>query len=179
VTPKLTLVAPTARLRERFLAAVAESRALHGRWVRPPATAAEYARYLRYIRGDRNAGHVICTADGELAGVINLTEMVLGSFRSGYLGYYAFAAQAGQGYLRHGLALVADRAFRQYGLHRVEANIQPENVRSKGVVASLGFSCEGYSPRYLKIAGRWRDHERWALTVEAWRAFKRARRLRP
>jgi ribosomal-protein-alanine N-acetyltransferase len=42
-------------------------------------------------------------------------------------------------------------------------------------VQGLGFSLEGYSPRYLKIGGRWRDHERWALTVEAWKALRSRR----
>jgi ribosomal-protein-alanine N-acetyltransferase len=71
--------------------------------------------------------------------------------------------------MREALAEVLRLAFRKYGLHRLEANIQPENLRSVALVRSLGFELEGYSPRYLKIAGRWRDHERWALTIEAWR----------
>ncbi len=55
-------------------------------------------------------------------------------------------------------------------LHRVEANIQPGNAPSIALVKRLGFELEGMSPRYLKIGGRWRDHERYALRAETWRA---------
>jgi ribosomal-protein-alanine N-acetyltransferase len=62
-----------------------------------------------------------------------------------------------------GLKHVIRYGFRKLGLHRLEANIQPDNVASIALVRTCGFSKEGYSPRYLKIRGRWRDHERWAL----------------
>jgi ribosomal-protein-alanine N-acetyltransferase len=59
-------------------------------------------------------------------------------------------------------------AFGELGLHRLEANIQPGNARSIALVRVLGFEKEGFSRRYLKIDGDWRDHERWALLSDRW-----------
>lgn len=108
------------------------------------------------------------TGAGELAGVVNLSEIVRGSFQSAYLGYYAFSPHDRQGHMTRGLRAALREAFRTLRLHRVEANLQPGNVASRRLVRRLGFRREGYSPRYLKISGRWRDHERWALTIEDW-----------
>jgi len=89
------------------------------------------------------------------------------------LGYYAFAPHAGSGLMRAGLRLVIHLCFREIGLHRLEANIQPANERSLALVRSLGFRKEGLSRRYLKIRGRWQDHERWAMLAEEWRTLGR------
>jgi len=105
----------------------------------------------------------------ELVGVINLNEVVRGLFRSAYHGYYGFEPFSGLGYMTEGLALVLDQAFGPLGLNRLEANIQPENKRSSRLVSRLGFRLEGFSPRYLKIGGRWRDHERWAMLGSEWK----------
>ena len=67
-----------------------------------------------------------------------------------------------------GLRAVVTLAFRTLRLHRLEANIQPDNESSRRLIQRLGFRQEGLSPRYLKLVGRWRDHERWALTAEEW-----------
>ena len=107
--------------------------------------------------------------DGALAGFINVNEIVRGLFQSAFLGYAAVAGYEGRGYMREGLELVMVRAFNDLGLHRLEANIQPGNLPSIALVRGAGFVREGFSERYLKIGGRWRDHERWAIRVEQWR----------
>lgn len=104
---------------------------------------------------------------------MNVTEIVLGAFRSAYLGYGAFLPWDRRGVMRTAVRLVVTHAFAEeaaggLGLHRVEANVQPGNVASKALVVGLGFRLEGYSPRYLRIAGDWRDHERYAVTAEEW-----------
>jgi [ribosomal protein S5]-alanine N-acetyltransferase len=115
-------------------------------------------------------------SDGAILGVINLNEIVRAAFQSAYLGYYAFRPHAGEGYMTEGLALVLRHAFRRLGLHRLEANLQTGNRASRALVRRLGFRKEGFSPRYLKIGGRWRDHERWAIVREVWAAEHAASR---
>jgi ribosomal-protein-alanine N-acetyltransferase len=157
---------PAPRHEHDFLLAVVRSRRLHGSWVTAPSSSAEYRLYIKERQGPRNYKYFVCDELGQLCGVMNLSEIVRGSFQSAYLGYYALAPHAGKGFMSAGLSLVLDRAFGELGLHRVEANIQPKNQRSIELVKRAGFRLEGLSPRYLKIAGRWRDHERWAITAE-------------
>ncbi len=167
---------PSKRRQVEFLAAVARSRELHRGFVTPPRTTAAFQAYLARVRQPNSLGYWIRTDEGALAGVINLSEIVRGGFQSAYLGYYAFAPHHGHGHMREGLGAVLREAFRVHRLHRLEANIQPGNDASRALVRRLGFRCEGLSPRYLKVCGRWRDHERWALTVDDWRARSTATR---
>jgi ribosomal-protein-alanine N-acetyltransferase len=168
------LEAPTRRRRKEFLTAVAKSRDLHRGLVAPPCTAEAFDRYLARLRGPAHIGYWVRTTESELAGVINVSEIVRGAFQSAYLGYYAFAPHDGLGYMSRGVEAVLADVFRVHRLHRVEANIQIGNLASSELVRRLGFRKEGLSPRYLKVGGRWRDHERWALTVEDWRKYRRA-----
>ena len=166
---RVRLERPSGRRLDDFLAAVRRSRRLHGAWVAPPATAAAYREYLRRLRSSTQVGHLVCHVDsGELVGVVNVSEIVRGNFQSAYLGYYAFTPHAGQGLMAEGLGLAVSDAFGRLGLHRLEANVQPGNERSRRLVRRLGFRREGMSPGYLMIAGRWRDHERWAILTEEW-----------
>ena len=146
------------------------SRDLHRPWVYAPETTRQFDAYLARSRLESERCLLVCRrADDELAGVFNLSQIAHGSFQSAYLGYYAFAPSAGRGLMAEGLALVLRHTFSALKLHRLEANIQPGNEASRRLVERAGFEYEGYSPRYLKIGGRWRDHERWAITREAWR----------
>jgi ribosomal-protein-alanine N-acetyltransferase len=162
------IVTPAARHEAAFLAAVKRSRKLHGSLVSPPGTAAEYRRWLKRVDGRTHVSFLVVLREDPdaIVGVVNISEIVRGVFKSGYLGYYAFTPHAGRGLMKAGLAKVIARAFGPMRLHRLEANIQPGNDASIELVKRLGFRCEGYSPRYLRIAGRWRDHERWAVVRE-------------
>jgi ribosomal-protein-alanine N-acetyltransferase len=133
-----------------------------------------YRAYLRRLTAPSNQTYfVVLRSSGELVGVITLSEIVRGLFQCAYLGCYGFVPHTGRGYMTEGLSLVLGRAFGTLRLHRLEANIQPQNRPSLSLFRRLAFRREGYSPRYLKIGGRWRDHERWALLVEEWRDRKR------
>jgi len=132
-----------------------------------PSTVAAYRAYLRRAQHPSQAAHFIrLRASGELVGVVNVSEIVRGAFRSAYLGYYAFTPHENQGLMAEGLGLAIADAFRRLRLHRLEANVQPGNKASLRLIRRLGFRREGYSQRYLKIAGHWRDHERWALLAD-------------
>ena len=178
---RVALRPPTAADAPAFLAAVEGSRRLHGRWVQAPSTPAQFRAYLkRYATRDAAATHAGLVAvrkeDGALVGVFNFSNIVRGPFRSAYLGYYALAPLAGRGYMTEAFALALDFAYAKLGLHRVEANVQPTNRRSIALVARVGLAREGYSRRYIKIAGRWRDHVRFAMLAEDWRVLRRRRK---
>jgi len=169
--PKVFLRAPTRRDEAAFLDLVRRSRRLHRPWVSPPETPERFRAYLRRCRDADYRGLLVCRrADGAIVGLFNISQIVRGPLQSAYLGYWAGAPFAGSGHMAQGLALVLRHAFRKLRLHRLEANLQPGNARSRRLVKRAGFRREGFSPRYVKINGRWRDHERWAITVEDWGA---------
>jgi [ribosomal protein S5]-alanine N-acetyltransferase len=154
-----------------FTALVRQSRELHQPWLAPPADPETFHVYARRLIEDpTKAGFLVCEreggAAGRIAGFININNIVEGAFRSGALGYGAFAHAAGRGLMGEGLRLVTAYAFGPLGLHRLEANIQPANEGSLALVRRAGFRLEGYSPDFLFIDGAWRDHERWAVTAE-------------
>ena len=175
---RVHLETPTRKREAEFLECAAASRKLHRPWLHAPDTSESFRAFLARLRGERHISFFVCANGGELVGVINLSEIVRGIFHSAYMGYYAFEPFAGQGLFREGMSLALDRAFGEIGLHRLEANVQPRNLRSRSLVAGLGFRPEGVLPRYLKIGGRWRDHERWAILAEEWAKARTRRRAK-
>jgi len=166
VTARVRIRPPVQGDMPEFVRAAQRSAALHRPWVTAPTTAQQYRDYLQRMVPPANYAFLVCRRDDDaLVGVINLTHIVRGAFKSGYLGYYAFAGHEGQGLMREGLTLVVRHAFKVLKLHRLEANIQPHNAPSIALAKACGFRREGFSPLYLKIGGRWRDHERWAIVA--------------
>ena len=152
-----------------LIAANLASIALHAEWVVPPRDAATFLVYARGCDGERRVGLIARErASGRIVGVVNFSDIVRGALQGAYLGYYAVAGGTGRGLMTEALSFAIGHAFGDLGLHRLEANIQPSNAASLALARRLGFRREGFSPRYLCIAGRWRDHERWALLSDEW-----------
>ncbi|SET46529.1 GNAT family N-acetyltransferase [Geodermatophilus poikilotrophus] len=108
----------------------------------------------------------VVRVEGRLAGQVTIDNVVRGALRSGNLGYWIDRAVAGRGMASLAVALVCDHAFGPARLHRLQADIRPENARSRGLVHRLGFRHEGLLRRYLDIDGDWRDHDTFALLAE-------------
>ena len=167
--PRVVLRAPTVRNADAWCALIGASRRFLAGRASTDARPETYRAYLTRSRSPNTHFRLIWrAADRTLLGSINLSEIVRGAFQSAFLGYYLGAAFVGQGYMSEALALMLREAFGELRLHRVEANIQPDNAASIALVRRAGFQQEGYSPRYLKLGGRWRDHERWAILKEDW-----------
>ena len=144
----------------------------------PPTTAKQFEAYMKRNAGADGACFLVCrVVDGAIMGSIALSQIFHGGFRSAYLGYQIGEEFAGRGYMSEAIELMLRHAFVNLKLHRIEANIQPDNLASIALVKRAGFVKEGYSRRYLKICGRWRDHERWAILVEDWRRRQRKTRI--
>ncbi len=164
------LRSPLRADRDEFISLMGASRAFHSPWATAPTDDERFAAYLADARRADFEAMLLCRREDQaIIGFFNLSQIVRRGFQSAYLGYAVGKPFAGQGYMRDGLELVLRHAFTGLRLHRVEANIQPSNHSSIALARGAGFRREGFSPRYLKIGGRWRDHERWAILAEEWR----------
>jgi ribosomal-protein-alanine N-acetyltransferase len=154
---------------DEFIRLVVASRCFLHPWVTPASTPEAYARFLLHSRRKSMCARLVCRSEnGRIIGVCNLSQIFLGNLKSAYLGYWIGASFADQGYMTEAVYLVLTYAFVSLRLQRIEANIQPENAGSRALVARIGFKMAGFSSRYLKVAGRWKDHERWVVRREEW-----------
>ncbi len=161
---------PTISDSDEFIASSIASRKFHRGLVNPPKDRTSFENYLQRNESEANESLLICRkSDNAIVGTTNLSQIFRLSFQNCYLGYYLFEKYTGKGLMTEAIELVLRHAFKNLELHRVEANVQPENLPSIAVLKRCNFVKEGFSPKYLKIGGKWRDHERWAIIKENWR----------
>lgn len=144
-----------------------QSRDYHAPWAQPFTDSQAFDAWFSKLSQGANVGLVAREhLSREVIGVFNISQIVWGEFCSAYLGFYGSIGFARSGLMTEALRLTISHAFMEIGLHRLEANIQPGNLASIALVRRAGFQKEGFSPRYLKIGGVWRDHERWAVLAD-------------
>ncbi|MHB8658381.1 MAG: GNAT family N-acetyltransferase [Solirubrobacteraceae bacterium] len=177
---RVYLRAPDIADAQEFIALMRASRSFHRPWASAPTDDERFAAYLVDSHRPDFEAMLLCRyEDDAILGFFNLSQIIRRALQSAYLGYAVGKPFARKGYMQEGIALVLRRAFLELRLHRIEANIQPGNLASIALASAAGFRREGFSPRYLKISGRWRDHERWALLADDWLAHQGALEPRP
>ena len=155
---------------EEFTTLARRSVRFHRGLLKLPKTREAYELFRKRVSGEASECFLICRAeDDAIAGVIHMAQIFRGPLQSAYLGYGLGVDFIGKGYASNAVRVILRFAFHDLKLHRLEANIQPHNLPSIALVKQLGFSKEGYSPKYLKVSGKWCDHERWAITKENWK----------
>lgn len=98
-------------------------------------------------------------------GNVTLTHIRRGPLQAADLGYGLDYRHEGHGLMTEALRAVCAHAFSTMGLHRIQANHLPENLRSAATLRRMGFTVEGYARDFLSINGRWRDHVLTSLTA--------------
>lgn len=148
--------------KENIMYLYARSTELHEPWTYPPK---DYNSYVN----DKGRYLLCLQSNDEIVGSFQISGIVKANFYSCYLGYEVFHPYENKGYMSFGTRLIIQEIFEVLKLHRVEANIQPENKYSIKLIRNMGFIKEGYSKSYLNVGDRgWKDHERWALINEHW-----------
>lgn len=171
-TSRLNICSPSFADQEAFLIQVQQSKEAHAPWVNPPNNTEAFYQYIENSMLPNMAFFLVKEKiTNKLVGVVNLSHIVEGFFQSSFMGFYRFSGFEKQGYMTEALIAIVNYVFYQMGLHRIEANIQPANLRSERLVKACGFVLEGFSKNYLKINGKWCDHNRFAITKEAVQDF--------
>jgi len=167
-TARVTLCRLTSEHRSEFVQLANVSTEFLRPWVRLPVSLAEFDEYLDRFDGQAAECTLICLKEsGRIAGTASLSNIIRGPYQRATVGYNAFAPTARRGYMSEGFPLVCRFAFEELGLHRLEADIQPDNGPSLQFAKRVGLRREGYSPAYAYVNGDWRDHERWAVSATA------------
>jgi ribosomal-protein-alanine N-acetyltransferase len=162
--------APQPSDEREFTSLMRSSRSFHRPWASAPTDHQRFDAYIVDSRREDFQALLVCrTEDDAIVGFINLSQISGGPSRSAFLGYAVGKRHARRGYMREGIQLALRLAFEQLELDLVEANIQPGNRASIALAAGAGFLRDASPPRFLKIGGQWRDHDRWVLSAERWR----------
>lgn len=112
---------------------------------------------MRHARGE-SVPLVILDDEGAVTGRLTLSGIMRGAFQSCSVGYWLAEEHTGRGLATQAVEAAVALAFSDLRLHRVQAETLLDNMASQAVLARTGFERIGMAPRYIRIAGGWRDH---------------------
>jgi ribosomal-protein-alanine N-acetyltransferase len=103
------------------------------------------------------------TDQRKMLGSVVFSNIIMGPFKSCYLGYRIDKDELNKGYASEAIIAGGKYMFSERKLHRIEANIIPRNIASVKAIEKAGYIYEGISKKYLNINGVWEDHLHYVL----------------
>ncbi len=119
---------------------------------------------------------VILSATQEMVGHLYFAQVERTDLLTWELGYIFNPAHHNQGYATESAAALIGYAFVHFGMHRVVARCNPQNIASWKVMEKLGMRREGHLRQnvffHRDAEGRplWNDTFEYALLAEEWQS---------
>jgi len=110
---------------------------------------------------------VVMKSEGRLIGGCRLNKV---SEIEAHLGYIVNRSYWGKGYATEAARSMVEFAFGELGLHRVYADVHPDNAGSVRVLEKLGMTLEGRRRENMMIHGEYQDHLLYSILEREWRA---------
>lgn len=107
--------------------------------------------------------------DSKVIGTMLLFKYDQGSSRV-ELGYALGRAHWGQGLMREAVVAACTHAFASAGIRRIEAEVNPDNRASCGLLGAVGFVLEGRLRKRWVAKGTAYDTQIYGCLAEDWRA---------
>ncbi|MBS7545356.1 GNAT family N-acetyltransferase [Ancylobacter oerskovii] len=108
-------------------------------------------------------------ADGRFVGMVNYHDRQPWNRRLA-VGWILVPALRGQGLMTEAMGALLAHGFGALDAHRIEAEIEPQNLPSERLARRLGFRREGLLRDRLQVAGRARSVAMWSLLRPEWEA---------
>jgi ribosomal-protein-alanine N-acetyltransferase len=106
--------------------------------------------------------------DGRLIGTCGLFRWNR-SWHNCVIGYEIARDCHGQGYMREALNAILEYGFTEMELHRIQAEMHPDNAASSGLATRVGFRFEGVHREQGFWSGSFHDLNCYSLLQHEWR----------
>jgi ribosomal-protein-serine acetyltransferase len=128
----------------------------------PWAADQTFERTLNFIRmaerraAENNGFELALVLEGQIVGALGFAAIDWAAGAT-TIGYWLDEEHQGRGLMTRAVEALADHAFGELGLHRVEIRAAVENRRSRAIPERLGFEQEGVLREAERVGNRYQD----------------------
>ena len=108
---------------------------------------------------------IIRKGTNEFIGIAGL-NLSANRFKLGEIHYGLLPSHWGNGYATEVAQALIKTGFGYFNLHKVEAGVATENIRSIRVLEKCGMTREGLRRKILPIRGEWKDNYHYAIVED-------------